>query len=73
MARLLSSRVAKLEQRNRPTARVRSSVVEIDAATRKPIGPMPTRGRVMVVTTWPSDEAWSRALRRQQAQLIQHP
>lgn len=69
----LASRIAKLEQRARPTARVRSVVVEIDAATRKPTGPMPTGGRVMVVTTWPNDEAWSRALRRQQAQLMQNP
>ena len=67
----LASRIAKLEQRSRPTARVRSSVVEIDAATRKPIGLMPTGGRVMVATNFGTDDAWSRALRRQQAQLIQ--
>ena len=69
----LASRIAKLEQRSRPTARVRSSVVEIDAATRKPIGPMPTGGRVMVATNFGTDDAWSRALRRQQAQLMQNP
>ena len=67
----LASRIAKLEQRSRPTARVRSSVVEIDAATRKPIGPMPTRGRVMVATNFGTDDAWRKALRRQQAQLTQ--
>lgn len=73
MARLLASRIAKLEQRSRPTARVRSSVVEIDAATRKPIGPMPTGGRVMVATNFGTDTDWSRALARNQAQLLNRP
>ncbi len=69
----LASRLKKLEQRRRPTARVRSSVVEIDAATRKPIGPMPTRGRVMVATNFGTDEAWRKAVARNQAQLLTRP
>lgn len=73
MARLLASRIAKLEQRSRPTARVRSSVVEIDAATRKPIGPLPTGGRVMVATNFGTDDAWRKALARNQAQLLNRP
>lgn len=68
----LASRIAKLEQRRRPTARVRSSVVEIDAATRKPICPMPTGGRVMVATNFGTDDAWQAACRKQQRALAAH-
>lgn len=73
MARASIVRLKRLEDRARPTARVRSSVVEIDAATRKPIGPMPTGGRVMVVTNFGTDDAWRKALARNQAQLLNRP
>lgn len=74
MAHFLASRIAKLEQRARAAKPVvRASVVEFDPTTRKPIGRIPTARRVMASTVWPSDEAWSQALRRQQAELLQHP
>lgn len=69
MIRGLSSRVSKLEARNRPPVRVCSNVVEIDAVTRKPIGPLPPKGtRIMVVPNF--GDAWSSRLQEQQRELI---
>lgn len=68
----LSARLKKVEAQMSKSG-VRSHVVEIDPTTRKLIGRIPTARRVMATTVWPNTEAWSQALRRQQAELLQHP
>jgi|JI10StandDraft_1071094.scaffolds.fasta_scaffold674838_1 hypothetical protein len=71
MASFLASRLKKLEARRAKPSVVRGSVVRFTPEGRV-LGPVPPRP-CMVVTTWPSDEAWSQALRRQQAELTQRP
>ncbi|WP_147450714.1 hypothetical protein [Rhodophyticola porphyridii] len=64
----LAARVAKLESRNRPPVRVRSSVVEYDAETGAIISSIPPRGtKVMMV---PCFKDWANSLIEQQRQLI---
>lgn len=64
----LAARVAKLESRNRPPVRVRSSVVEYDAETGAIIGSIPPRGtKVMMV---PHFKDWPAALLAQQEELV---
>lgn len=70
MTRALASRVAKLERRAVPPVRVRSNVVEIDAVTRKPINPLPPKGKVMVAPHFGTDDEWSAAVRSQQERLV---
>lgn len=68
MARFLKGRVSKLETRNRPPVRVRSSVVEYDAETGAIIGPVPPKGtKVMMV---PHFKDWPAALLAQQEKLV---
>ena len=67
MARFLKGRVNKLETRNRPPVRVRSSVLTIDAFTGEAIGPRP-KGPCMVVMDF--GELWEARLLAQQETLV---
>jgi hypothetical protein len=70
MAAFLKGRVSKLETRNRQPARVRHTVLTIDARTGAIIGPMP-KGKVCVMPHFGTDAEWSEQLEAQQARLIQ--
>lgn len=69
MAAFLKGRVSKLETRNRPSVRVRNTVLNIDALTGEIIGPKP-KGPCMVVPHFGTDDQWSEQLEAQQARLI---
>lgn len=69
----LALRLKKLEQRAKAAKPVaRASVVEV-SPTGHVVGPLPAARRVMLTTNHGTDEAWSRALRRQQAQILNRP
>ncbi|MFG6516778.1 hypothetical protein ACGYLX_04900 [Sulfitobacter sp. 1A13496] len=64
----IAARLKRLETRNRPPARVRSSVARF-TPEGKLIGTMP-KGPCMIVTEHGSDDEWQAALLAQQARLI---
>jgi hypothetical protein len=69
MAAFLKGRVSKLESRNRPAARIRNTVLTIDAKTGASIGPKP-KGPCMVVPHFGTDDEWAEALIEQQIRLV---
>ncbi|MGR3505667.1 MAG: hypothetical protein ACU0B7_07325 [Paracoccaceae bacterium] len=70
MAAFLKGRVSKLETRNRPSVRVRNTVLNIDALTGDVIGKTP-KGPCMVVYHHGNDDEWEIQLQAQQARLIE--
>ena len=70
MAAFLKGRVSKLETRNRPSVRVRNTVLNIDALTGDVIGKTP-KGPCMVVYLHGNDDEWEIQLQAQQARLIE--
>jgi len=69
MAALLRGRVSKLETQNRPPARIRNTVLSIDALTGDVIGITP-KGPCMIVYHYGSDLTWERNLLEQQSALV---
>lgn len=69
MAALLRGRVSKLETKNRPPARIRNTVLNIDALTGEVIGITP-KGPCMVIYHYGCDLTWERNLLEQQIALV---
>ena len=70
MAAFLKGRVSKLETRNRPSVRVRNTVLNIDALTGDVIGKTP-KGPCMVVYHHGNDDESEIQLQAQQERLIE--
>lgn len=69
MSRILKTRVAKLEARNKLPRRIRSTVARF-APDGSLLGPMPTSKRIMVVTDFGTDAEWQAAVLAQQQRLV---